>query len=179
MGRWRAFAPGAVMERHGDLDIRHDLDFHRRLFRVQRIGWAVLTLFILAALLGLIGAEGPLNSGAADNDELRLEFERFPHQESPTKIEVTLREPARRGERVELWVDATYLNAVNLEQVSPQPEEVIAGQGHFRYVFKTARPGDTFSVAMLFTPKSAGRLRGELRAGENGAPLRFRQFVYP
>jgi protein-L-isoaspartate(D-aspartate) O-methyltransferase len=165
------------MERHGDLDIRHDLNFHRRLFAVQRVGWVVLTLFILAALLGLIGAEGPLNEGITENDRLRVEFERFLHQESPTRIQVIFRDP--RGQRVELWVSAGYLNQVRLQNVSPQPQEVIASHDQFRYVFKTTQPGEPLTVAMLFTPTSAGYLRGQLQAGNDNAPLNFSQFVYP
>jgi protein-L-isoaspartate(D-aspartate) O-methyltransferase len=165
------------MERHGDLDIRHDLNFHRRLFVVQRVGWVVLALFILAALLGLIGAEGPFNQGTKENDRLRVEFERFPHQESPTRIKVTFRDQS--GERVELSVSAGYLNQVRLQNVSPQPEEVIASRDQFRYVFKTTRPGEPLTVAILFTPTSAGYLRGQLHAGKDSAPLNFSQFVYP
>jgi hypothetical protein len=167
------------MERHNDLDIRHDLDYHRRLFIFQRIGWAMLTLFLLAALLGLIGAEGPLNAGTAGNDALRLEYERFPHQESRTQLQITLRGSAERGGRLELWVDAGYLSNVRVERISPEPNAVIADRGGLGYVFVTARPDDSATMAVQLTPQSAGRLDGEVRAGREGAPVRFSQFVYP
>lgn len=167
------------MQRFGDLEIRHDLRYHRRLFVFQRIGWMLFALFVLAALLGLVGAEGPLNAGTAGNDKVRVEYERFPHQESPTQIEITLQDSRQTSERVELWVDAAYLNQVRLQHVSPEPNEVIASGGRLGYVFKTAQPGEALTVALLFTPNSAGRLRGEVRAGSDGAPVRFSQFVYP
>ncbi len=71
------------------------------------------------------------------------------------------------------------LSDVRLEYVSPEPTEVIASQGRFGYVFTTVQPAETFTVALLFTPKSPGQLRGEVRGDRDGAPLRFNQFVYP
>ncbi len=56
---------------------------------------------------------------------------------------------------------------------------MIASQGRFGYVFTTVQPAETFTVALLFTPKSPGQLRGEVRGDRDGAPLRFNQFVYP
>ncbi len=107
------------MQRFNDLDIRHDLEYHRRLFVFQRIGWALLALFVLAALLGLIGAEGPLNAGTAENDLVRVEYDRFPHQESPTQVDITLRHAKRTGEHVELWVDVSVTFVSNTFRRNP------------------------------------------------------------
>lgn len=165
------------MQRHGDLEIRYDAEYHRRLFVFQRLGWAAIALFLIAALLGLIGVEGPLNSGWAGNDRLQVEYERFPHQESQTQIRITLHGSA--DGRLALWVDRGFLSDVRLQQVSPQPNEVVAQAGGVSYVFMGVRPDATISVGLLFEPEAAGRLRGEVRAGEAGAPVRFSQFVYP
>lgn len=167
------------MQRYGDLDIRHDLDYHRRLFVFQRIGWALLALVSITASLGLIGAEGPLNAGKAGDDVLRVEYERFPHQESQTQVEITVHGARETGGHLEVWVDSAYLGQVRLQHVSPEPNQVIANEGGLGYVFTTARPDDALTVALLLTPKSAGRLRGEVRAGRDGPPVRFSQFVYP
>ena len=47
------------MQRVGDLEIEQDHDFQRRSWRLQRAGWIVLSLVLLAGLLGLFGS-GPL-----------------------------------------------------------------------------------------------------------------------
>ncbi len=41
--------------RVGDLDIEQDLDFERRQWHVQRVGWVVFLLILLAAFVGLLG----------------------------------------------------------------------------------------------------------------------------
>ncbi len=153
------------MERYSHLDIRHDLDYHRR-FVFQRIGWALLGVFLLAALLGLIGAEGPLNAGTAANGLMRAKYERFPHQESPTQVEITLHDARLTGERVELWMDAAYLSDVRLEYISPEPNEVIASQGRLGYVFKTLQPGEALTVASCSPPNRPVACAGKsARAG--------------
>ena len=167
------------MQRHGDLEIRYDLAYHRRLFVFQRIGWVAIALVLLAALLGLIGAEGPLSTGRAGNDSVQVRYDRFPHQESPTQVEVTLRGGAVAGDRLELWLDRAFLREVRLKQVSPDPNEVIAKDGGLSFVFTGQGPGATIMVWLLFEPVAAGRLHGEVRAGQDGAPVRFTQFVYP
>lgn len=166
------------MQRHGDLEIRYDLDYHRRLFLFQRLGWAAIAVLLLAALLGVVGAEGPLNSGRAGDHRLQVEYERFPHQESRTQLRITLRGAAPDG-RLVLWLDRGFIGAVRLQQVTPQPNGVIAQADGVSYVFAAARPEATVDVGLLFEPQAAGRLRGEVRAGADGAPVRFTQFVYP
>lgn len=166
------------MQRHGDLDIRRDPDYHRRLFTFQRIGWVLLAAFVLAAVLGLIGAAGPLNTGQVGNALLRVEYERFPHQESRTQVRITLQGLARDA-HLRLWLDAGYLNHVRVEHISPKPDRVIASQGGFEYLFTSTPPSVPMTVALLLTPEAAGRLHGEIRAGVDGAPVRFSQFVYP
>ena len=59
----------------GDLEVGQDLDFQRREWAVQRVGWGAMALVILAALLGLFGSSGPLSRAAtnAADDLVRLE----------------------------------------------------------------------------------------------------------
>jgi hypothetical protein len=48
------------LPRIGDLEIRQDLSFERRDWMMQRLGWAVIGLLILAGLTGLTGSSGPM-----------------------------------------------------------------------------------------------------------------------
>lgn len=52
------------IRRVGELEIEEDLDFQRRMWRLQQIGWALLVLVVVAALLGLFG-KGPLSRAVA------------------------------------------------------------------------------------------------------------------
>ena len=64
--------------RTGDLQIDQDLDAQRHHWIAERVGWTVITLVILAALLGLFGS-GWLSEASVGTPEgaLRLEYSRF------------------------------------------------------------------------------------------------------
>jgi len=62
----------------GDLQINEDMEFQRRSWIVQRVGWLVFALVILLAALGLFG-DGILSDAKAGQEEgaLWLEYPRF------------------------------------------------------------------------------------------------------
>lgn len=68
----------ANTQRVGDLELDQDIDFQRRSWAVQRVGWGVMALVALAALLGLFGP-GPINNAITGSKEapLWLEYKRF------------------------------------------------------------------------------------------------------
>ena len=67
-----------------DIDLDQDIDFQQRSWKVQRVGWGLMVLFVLAGLSGLLGT-GPL-SNVTDGDEggpLWLEYQRFGRLQAP------------------------------------------------------------------------------------------------
>lgn len=50
--------------RKGGLEVSQDLNFQRREWVVQRVGWVVMAVLLVAALLGLFGP-GPLSKSIA------------------------------------------------------------------------------------------------------------------
>jgi hypothetical protein len=79
--------PGVT--RIGDLEIQQDLNYQRREWRIQRLGWVVMRLVILAALLGLLG-NGPLSKASvtATDGSLRLDYHRCWHYRNPMTLEI-------------------------------------------------------------------------------------------
>ena len=70
-----------------DIELAEDMEFQRKNWRAERIGWAVLAFILLAAALGLFG-QGPLGGTvvAAGDDSLSLTYERFWRLSSPTRL---------------------------------------------------------------------------------------------
>ena len=56
--------------------VQEDMAFQRRMWIVQRIGWALLGVISLAALCGLFG-NGVLSKRTATGAEMSIEYERF------------------------------------------------------------------------------------------------------
>lgn len=160
--------------RRGDLDINEDLDHQRALWRVQRVGWTALVVALIAALLGLFGVSGPLNHAVIEAGGSRLIYERFPHLETSTGLQV--RTVASREGYVELALGSEYLANVRLTEVIPEPDKVQFRRHGFVYLFRVD-PDIELAITLHVTPQKPGLMRGEFRADEDRLP--FTQFVYP
>lgn len=166
-------------ERAGDLELDQDLGFQRREWAAQRIGWVVMALVALAALLGLTG-EGPFASAAVGNpgDTLHVTYDRFERLLSPATLAAEIAGAAVAGETVEFWVDRAYLEGVEVQEVVPEPEEVRAGSDRLTYVFAVEEPGQPLTVT--FDLRHTGFGWKSARAGLAGGPeVAFGQLVYP
>src|SRR5687767_1206363 len=123
--------------RIGDLDVGQDLKFEKRWWVIERSGWAVIALLLFAALLGFLGP-GPLTKKTAGTrgGALWLEYHKFERYQAPVDLRVQLApEPAK--DTVRLWIDRSYIEAVQIESVEPQPESVEMAGNRFVYTFKT------------------------------------------
>lgn len=155
------------VRRVGDIELDEDDAFQRREWAVQRAGWAVLSLFVLAALAGAFG-HGPLSSAEATAGTVQVRYERFVRWETPTTLEVTAGAPGS------FVLGAAYLARVRVEEIHPEPKAQQPVPGGVRYTFDGAPAVVRFTVE----PQRMGRLHGRLVA-PGGATTTLRQFVYP
>ncbi len=166
--------------RVGDLEIDQDLVQQRRDWRVQRIGWAVMGLILLAACLGLFG-HGPLSRATAGDGggPLQAEYERFCRLQTATTLRLRIQPAAVRDGRARLWLDRDYLNAVSLGAVVPEPERVEVGSDRIMYEFAVDESGEGPAVVSFeLEPQRPGLLRGA--AGlEDGPSIPLRMWVHP
>jgi hypothetical protein len=83
-----------------------------------------MALFLLAALLGLFGS-GLLNQVTASTPDGvgQLDDERLTRYVAPTSLRLTVAPAAASEGVVDLWLNHAYLQAVQLEQVVPEPLE--------------------------------------------------------
>lgn len=167
------------MQRVGDLQVMQDLDYEHRSWRVERIGWVILSLILVAALLGLLG-NGPLSAATAGDDgaPLQVQYGRFVRHRGPTQMEIRLQPGAVQGDEARVWVDREYLNGVDLQTVIPEPDSVEAGTDRYVYVFKLSEPGAGTGIIFDLVPIQDGIQN--VRVGLDGGPdLSFIQVVWP
>ena len=96
------------------MEIDADLSFHRRVWIAQRIGWFLVGLLIIAALLGFFGS-GPVSRASVQGNGLRIEYERFARKQQPTKILFAIY-GARPQSQLEL--SRAYFDSVQIEQIT-------------------------------------------------------------
>jgi len=167
------------MQRIGDLELPQDLDFQRRSWIAQRIGWAIMALVLLAGLAGLLG-NGPLSIATAGGpgSPLEVEYGRFARHSGPTQMEIRLQPTAMQGDTARVWLDREYLRGIQVERVIPEPESVEVTADRAVYVFKVNQSDQPASITFYITPDLIGT--HTVRVGiDNGETLTFRQIVYP
>lgn len=167
------------MQRLGDLEINQDLAFERRSWQVQRVAWALFALILLAALLGLLGGRGPLSERTVgEGSPLAIRSFRFARHNSPTELTFELQPGAVPGDEARIWVNADYLDGIQVERIEPEPVQTTLAEDHITYSFMLGEAGASGRIVLHLTPQSLGW--HEVRAGlEGGAEHRFTQFVYP
>jgi hypothetical protein len=166
------------VRRPGTLEIEKDPALQARFWRIQRIGWVVIAVLIVAAMGGMF-AGGPLSWAAASDpgNRLRVEYERFMRQDASYRLRVLI--APHTGRVVDLHIGSAFLDAVRIEDIAPQPRShAVAGDGHvlrFRTAGEEAEPA---AVTLTVQPERVGIVSGAIGiAGE--PPAQFTQFVYP
>lgn len=161
------------------LEINQDLDLQRREWQWQRVGWAAMIVLLAAALLGLLGP-GLLsyrNASALDGS-LRMEYQGFLHYHHPQTLRIHIAAGMAEGARLRLWLDREYLESIEIQKVTPEPESVEAGRDRRTYVFRVADSAKPTTITFFFEADTWGSLAGQI-ALDNREALFFHQFVYP
>ncbi|HSF30655.1 MAG TPA: hypothetical protein VLK82_09330 [Candidatus Tectomicrobia bacterium] len=162
-----------------DLELNQDLDFERRSWIIERIGWVIMAVAGVAALAGLLGT-GPISDTTAGElgGPLWLEYSRFGRFRAPLTLRIHLGPNANQHGTVRVWLSRDYLEGVQIEQVSPQPDRVEAGPERLTYVFPVSELSR--ATALTFSLKTAkiGRQRGCVGLA-TAVPVCFSQLIYP
>jgi len=166
------------MSKNG-LEIDEDFEFQRRSWRAQRIGWMVMVLVALAALLGLFGT-GLLSRATAGGagSPARVEYERFAHYAAPATLRIHLSAGVAQGGQARVWIDRGWLDGVQVQQINPQPERAETAGDRVIYTFNVADSNHPGSVVFHVTMRRFGLIRGRFGT-DYGDEVSFRQFVYP
>ena len=162
----------------GDLQIDEDIEFQRRSWIVQRIGWAFFALVILFAALGLFG-DGVLSDAQAGQEGggLWLEYPRFERFEDEFQMKVHANEGAAARGEIRIQLNQNYLDGMEVNSISPEPDNQIKEADGITYVFKT-NGNSAFTAHFYMMPRKAGPVSGTFRL-QNRDSVGFSQFIYP
>ena len=166
-------------EHVGDLEITQDLAHERLEWRIERVGWIVMALVLLAALVGLLGS-GPLSRATAgeEGSALWVEYNRFERHQAPAMLRVHLGPGAARDGKARLWLNREYVENIELHHIDPEPERVEVEHDRLIYTFNLPDPTRPTAVTYYLEANTYGRM--PLRVGLDAGPqLNFSQFYYP
>lgn len=165
--------------RVGDLEINQDLEYQKKTWKVERVGWGIMGLIALAGLLGVLGS-GLLShtTKGEKNDPLKIEFERFGRYQEPTELRVYLDTAAQQGDSVRVGISRDYLEQVQIQQATPEPESVEYQSDKLVYHFRVVSLNQPIAITFYLEPKRIGPVSGSVEL-EQGQTLQFNQFIYP
>ena len=152
------------------MEIDAEIQFQRRFWIGQRVGWFVIGILNIAAILGFFGG-GPMSRASAQGGGFSIEYERFVRLQQPTKIRLVL----STGGPAQVELSHRYFESVQIEQITPEPSGVESAGDWLIYRFEGARPQ---AVTFHLKPEEFGGLAASAKIA-GGNPVEFRQFVYP
>ena len=146
----------------------------RRRWRLQHLGWALVTALVIAGAAGVFGS-GPLSATTRSVDGLSLEFDRFVRRGAPFSLRAILTVPPGASEaRVSL--SRRYFDGIRIESMLPSPIQVVSGPEAVTFVFAVADRASALTLDIHCEALKAGLLKGDVGAG--ASHLRFTQFAW-
>ena len=179
----RSPTPGNGRHQPGEaprpIEVDEDMAWQRRTWAIQRIGWVAMGVPVLTALTGVFGY-GPVSWRQASDPAglLRVETERFRRQGSEFTLRVDIAPEATIHNAIPLRVSGTFLDAVEVKGIVPEPRESRSLGADVEYLFPLAQPGQAVTIRFALKIREVGSPSAEI--GLTGRePARFTQFVYP
>ena len=159
------------------LELKQDLAFQHRQWRLERIGWAMMGLIIIAGLAGLFGHSPFARAQVQTADhKLTIEYDRFARYESDAEIKISVEMDGGEERGFRLWLDDDYLDSLKVLQIQPAPLRGEARQGSHAFVFKTRSDRTTVKFLVQFT--SVGLVTGRINKDDDAQAL-VKHFVWP
>jgi hypothetical protein len=169
----------AGVKKKGDFEIGEDLDFQRKEWLFERLGWVVLALLMLAAMLGLFGG-GPLDGAQAASPDglMQVSYARFGRFSAPQTMEITLSPQARQEGHVGVAFHQQFVDKLKIQQTNPEPESVEVHGDWVVYLYQWPEGNSPLNINVYMQAEKTGSLQAELGlAGKPG--MSIRQFIYP
>jgi hypothetical protein len=167
------------LKRIGDLEINQDLAFQHWCWKAQRIGWTIMALLVLSALLGLFG-RGPFSHTPVGDSSLPLsiKYERLGRYLSPLTLTLHVTPGASEDGKIRLWFSRDFLRGAQIQGITPKPDSAEISASGVIYIFRLAQPDQGGDVIVHFEAQVIGPLRGKVGLTESRS-IAFTQWIYP
>lgn len=168
----------AKVKKVGGIQVNEDIEFLQKEWRIQRIGWIGLVLFVLAGVAGLLG-HGPYSrQRIGDADGLVLSFDRMLRHAAQTQLQFTIPPTLSADTSVTLYISNRYLSDFEVDGMIPEPQASGVSGDFVYYEFLRADRRRAAEITFALTPKAYGSTRATV-AAKGGARLQFSQFIWP
>lgn len=152
------------------LQIEEDVDLHLKGWVFQRIGWALMLLFLTSAALGFFG-NGLVSKKALVMEGSSLVFERFTREDSDTEMVIMAQDD---NGIIKVSLSPQFAENFKVESILPEPQKQTVKNGFVVYEFEAqARAELTF----FLTSRKSGPVHSTVFV--NDTEYKLKQFIYP
>ena len=155
---------------HSELELEQDLKWTERSWIIQRIGWALLLLFVSSAALGLFG-NGILSKVHEQSNEYSLEYDRYGRYEMPQQIKISA---PSINDKVVLTVPQSFTENYDIQLLTPQPRIQLFDSSNIVMEFEAKGP-----VILMFEVEAQQSGRHQAEIFVNNKAFTISQFIYP
>ena len=162
------------------IELQQDARFQRLEWKVQRVGWSLWLLIIIAGLAGLLGGSGPLSDVRvlADDGSLKVTHQRFVHHNQMTKIRLQVMHDLTDQEEVRIEISGELLASTHLQSVQPAPDQTLVSDRGTVLVFPLDQTRHCPEIILHLEFEEVGRVGGTIGL-QSQAPVTLKTIVYP
>jgi hypothetical protein len=161
-----------------ELELREDMRHQRHEWRAERVGWWLMVVILLAAVLGVFGGAGPLDKTRTgqEGSALWVDHPRFARYQAPAEIRIHFRVPTG-ADSVRIGLNRDFYEVVEPE-VRPEPESTHVSWDKVTFQFAVAKGSEPTAVTIRIRPTT--RWRREVHVWMNDTQhVSFPIFIYP
>lgn len=161
-----------------NLDVEQDLGFPGREERAKRLGWFLMTAFVVAGLVGLLGA-GPISSTAEASPDglVTVVYDEVIRLEADESLTFRLGPEAVVDGSVTLDVTGPWVAAIDWRGTSPTPSSQVLLPDGVRLVFDAAPAEEPLTVDLTYRAARLWSQDGTATVQQDD--VTYSQFVLP
>jgi hypothetical protein len=154
------------------------VDFHRKQFFAERIGWGAMALFLSWALLGGFG-DGWLSHRQFSNAErsVAIDYQSIGRRDSPMELRLRVQSNTN-DDKLMLHVNREFLDGVMIEQITPQNHSMVVDGDGAELAFGVEPGSKDYEIRIEYKPKHVRTLHIALRIADL-EEIAIDQFIYP
>lgn len=158
--------------------ITEDLHCQQVTWIVERVGWALMGLVVIAALAGLFGGPTTREDVRDESGRLLVSYQHFQRHLDPTDVRLTV---DTRGQSLfEITIDQDLAKLLDIRTIMPTPLEIQAHDGGLLMKFAASPESEQpAQIAITGVPTRSGKVSGRIGLLGESATAQLDIFIYP
>ena len=161
-----------------ELDESNHIRNQQREWLIQRIGWVVMFILLVAAATGLFG-HGPVvdREKQSPDGTMSVEYYAVQRHAAPSHLYIRFRQTTP-NEPVRLSISRQFVDSIKLESITPEPFSTVMEDEQVTYSFRAFNRTGAGQMVFRYQSDSFGPVEYDLRLNE-GPSVRLSHFVCP